>query len=237
MKPQVERSEAPENPDQQSEGKGGRENCRPPQRREHQKNQRAGISEKSRNGKSWAAVRAHWTLRLSGAGFRIGDTYNKLHWLISWGRLREKQNTKNTKRQNKSKDLSRCGATVVSDKLSNRFRKVYIKHFLSNWRSISSLRCLWSCFSFGSVCLRGWSLFLSHQTGPSSASWPRSPEPRRSGCRRSPRSTGRAPGSARSRSTSTIRRSPWTAQRNRGKKVMNCTEQSYSRCSTETTSD
>lgn len=67
---------------------------------------------------------------------------------------------------------------------------------------ISTQRCLWSCFSLGSACLRGQSLSLEPRTRPSWVSWPCSPERWRSWHRCSHCTSEWAHGSARSRSTS-----------------------------------
>lgn len=75
---------------------------------------------------------------------------------------------------------------------------------------VSSLRCLWSCSCVGNVCPKGQSRVRWHQKGPSWASWPCSPPPRRCWRQRSPRTPEPAPGSAHSWSKSTTHHPLWT---------------------------
>lgn len=81
--------------------------------------------------------------------------------------------------------------------------------------SVNILRCLWFCCVVGSACQQGQNLVRELQTEPSWESWPCSPRPRSSAVLLARREPGRAPGNARSRSTSTTRHQPWTERENR----------------------
>lgn len=75
---------------------------------------------------------------------------------------------------------------------------------------ISILKCLWFCCVVENVCQQGQTLAHELQTEPSWESWLCSPRMRSSAVSHSPRKRGPAPGSARSRSTSTTRHRSWT---------------------------
>lgn len=77
---------------------------------------------------------------------------------------------------------------------------------------LSILKCLWFCSAVGTVCRPGRNLAPELQTGPSWESWPCIPGLRSSAVLLSPRKRWRAPGNARSRSTSTTHRPLWTEE-------------------------